>query len=148
MLSKSSPLLVCTVCRKCSPRLRPFVVLAVSSMKVIFSWLHTSHSIGLSTVWEDVGGRPSYLIALGFLLVQRNTMTKKQVGEERVYLTYTSMSLFTGTQIGQESGAGDGDTYWLVPRALLSLPSYRTQAYQPRDGTIHSMLNSPPSILN
>ena len=25
----------------------------------------------------------------GFLLLQWNTMTKKQVGEERVYLTYT-----------------------------------------------------------
>jgi hypothetical protein len=40
-----------------------------------------------------------------------NIMTKKQVGEERVYLAYTSMLLFitkevrTGTQAGQEAGA-------------------------------------------
>jgi hypothetical protein len=38
-------------------------------------------------------------------------MTKKQVGEERVYLAYTSMLMFitkevrTGTQAGQEAGA-------------------------------------------
>jgi hypothetical protein len=38
-------------------------------------------------------------------------MTKKQVGEERVYLAYTSMLLFitkevrTGTQAGQEAGS-------------------------------------------
>jgi hypothetical protein len=41
-------------------------------------------------------------------------MTKKQVGEERVYLAYTSMLLFitkevgTGTQAGQEAGADAG----------------------------------------
>jgi hypothetical protein len=40
-----------------------------------------------------------------------NTMTKKQVGEERVYSAYTSTLLFitkevrTGTQAGQEAGA-------------------------------------------
>jgi hypothetical protein len=40
-----------------------------------------------------------------------NIMTKKQVGEERVYLAYTSMLLFitrevrTGIQAGQEAGA-------------------------------------------
>jgi hypothetical protein len=38
-------------------------------------------------------------------------MTKKQVGEERVYLAYTSLLLFitkevrNGTQAGQEAGA-------------------------------------------
>ena len=41
----------------------------------------------------------------------QNIMTKKQVGEERVYLAYTSILLFitkevrTGTQAGQEAGA-------------------------------------------
>jgi hypothetical protein len=40
-----------------------------------------------------------------------NIMTKKQVGEERVYLAYTSILLFitkevrTGTQAGQGAGA-------------------------------------------
>jgi hypothetical protein len=40
-----------------------------------------------------------------------NIMTKKQVGEERVYWAYTSILLFitkevrTGTQAGQEAGA-------------------------------------------
>ena len=61
-------------------------------------------------------------------------MTKKQVGEERVYLAYTSMLLFitkevsTGTQAGQEAGA-DAEAMegcsllacfpWLAQPALL-----------------------------
>ena len=62
-------------------------------------------------------------------------MTKKQVGEERVYLAYTSILLFitkefrTGTQAGQGAGADaeamegwmffDGFFPWLVQPALL-----------------------------
>jgi hypothetical protein len=61
-------------------------------------------------------------------------MTKKQAGEERVYLAYTSMLLFitkevrTGTQAGQEAGA-DAEAIkgcsllpclpWLAQPALL-----------------------------
>jgi hypothetical protein len=61
-------------------------------------------------------------------------MTKKQVGEERVYSAYTSILLFitkevrTGTQAGQEAGA-DAEAMegcslltcfsWLVHPALL-----------------------------
>jgi hypothetical protein len=74
-------------------------------------------------------------------------MTKKQVGEERVYLAYTSILLFitkearTGTQAGQEAGAEQRPwrdvLYWLASLGLLSLLSYRTQDYQPRDGPTH-----------
>jgi hypothetical protein len=79
-------------------------------------------------------------------------MTKKQVGEERVYSSYNSILLFitkevrTGAQTGQEAGA-DAEAMegcsllacfpWLAPPGLLSLLSYRTQDYQPRDGTTH-----------
>jgi hypothetical protein len=51
-----------------------------------------------------------YCLSQGFYSCT-NIMTKKQVGEERVYLAYTSMLLFitkevrTGTQTGQEAGA-------------------------------------------
>jgi hypothetical protein len=61
-------------------------------------------------------------------------MTKKQVGEERVYLAYISILLFitkevrTGTQAGQEAGA-DAEAMkgcsllacfpWLILPALL-----------------------------
>jgi hypothetical protein len=61
-------------------------------------------------------------------------MTKKQVGEEKVYSTYTSILLFitkevrTGTQAGQEAGA-DAEAMercpllscfpWLAQPALL-----------------------------
>jgi hypothetical protein len=59
-----------------------------------------------------------------------NIMTKKQVGEERVYLAYTSMLLFItkGTQAGQKVGA-DAEVMegcsllacfsWLAQPALL-----------------------------
>ena len=63
-----------------------------------------------------------------------NIMTKKQVGEERVYSAYTSILLFiskeirTGTQTGQEVGA-DAEAMegcslpacfpWLAQPALL-----------------------------
>jgi hypothetical protein len=65
---------------------------------------------------------------------RRNIMTKKQVGEERVYSAYTSILLFitkevrTRTQAGQEAGA-DAEAMegcsllacfsWLAQPALL-----------------------------
>jgi hypothetical protein len=65
-------------------------------------------------------------------------MTKKQVGEERVYLAYTSRLLFitkevrTGTQAGQEAGAdAEAMAYWLASPGLLSLLSYRTKTTSP-----------------
>jgi hypothetical protein len=71
-------------------------------------------------------------------------MTKKQVGEERVYLAYTSILLFitkevrTGTQAGQNAGADAEATegyrdilYWLASPGLLSLLSYRTKTTSP-----------------
>ena len=77
-------------------------------------------------------------------------MTKKQVGEQRVYSAYNSILLFitkevrTGTQTGQEAGADaeamEGCSYWLASPGLLSLLSYRTQNYQPRVGTTHKGL--------
>jgi hypothetical protein len=64
----------------------------------------------------------------------KNVVTKKQVGEERVYSAYTSTLLFitkevrTGTQAGQEAGA-DAEAMegcsllacfpWLAQPALL-----------------------------
>jgi hypothetical protein len=64
-------------------------------------------------------------------------MTKKQVGEERVYSAYNSILLFvtkevrTGTQIGQEQELMQKPLrdalYWLACPGLLSLLSYRTQ---------------------
>ena len=63
-------------------------------------------------------------------------MTKKQVGEERVYSAHNSIVLFitkevrTGTQTGQEAGAEQRPwrdvLYWLA-----SLLSYRTETTSP-----------------
>jgi hypothetical protein len=71
-------------------------------------------------------------------------MTKKQVGEERVYSAYTSILLFvtrevrTGTQAGQEAGA-DAEAMegwsllacfsWLAQPALLSNPRLPAQRW-------------------
>jgi hypothetical protein len=86
----------------------------------------------------------------------QNIMTKKQVGEERVYSAYTSTSLFItrGSQDWNSHGAGTWRqelmqrpwrdvTYWLASPGFLSLLSYRTQDYHPRDGTTH---NGPSPI--
>ena len=71
------------------------------------------------------------------------TNTKKQVGEERVYSAYTSTLLFTkGSQDWNSSRSGSrswcrGHEWmclnWLASPGLLSLLSYRTQVYQPRE---------------
>ena len=68
-------------------------------------------------------------------------MTKKQVGEERVYSAYTSILLFitkearTGTQAGQEAGADaeamEGCSLLACSPGLLSLLSYRTKTTSP-----------------
>ena len=83
-------------------------------------------------------------------------MTKKQVGEERVNLAYTCTLLFIieGSQDRNSHRAGTWKqelmqrpwrdaAYWLASPGLLSLLSYRTQHYQPRDGTTHN----GPSLL-
>jgi hypothetical protein len=88
-------------------------------------------------------------------------MTKKQVGEERVYSAYTSTLLFItkGSQDRNSHRAGNwrqelkqrpwrGDAYWLALHGLLSLLSYRVQDYQPRDGTTYNVLGPPCLITN
>jgi hypothetical protein len=77
-----------------------------------------------------------------------NIMTKKQVGEERVYSAYT---FHIAVDHQRKSGLDLKQVrkkelmqrpwrdvlYWLASPGLLSLLSYRTQDYQPRDGTTH-----------
>jgi hypothetical protein len=76
-------------------------------------------------------------------------MAKKQIGEERVYSAYTSTLLFItkgrqGLELKQVrkqdlmQRPGRDVTYWFASPSLLSLLSYRTQDYQPRDGTTHN----------
>ena len=85
-------------------------------------------------------------------------MTKKQVGEERIYSAYTSTLLFitkevrTETQAGQEAGA-DADRglggmllTGLLLSGLLSLLSYRTKT--PSPGMAPFTMGPPPLITN
>jgi hypothetical protein len=83
-------------------------------------------------------------------------MTKKQVGEEKVYSAYTSTLLFItkGSQDRNSHRAGTWReemmgvaAYWLASPALLSLLSYRTQNHQPRDGTTHNGPFHPQSLI-
>jgi hypothetical protein len=75
-------------------------------------------------------------------------MTKREVGEERVYSAYTSTLRFTteGSQDRNSNRAGTwrqelmqrpwrDAAYWLASHGLLSLLSYRTQGHQPRNGS-------------
>jgi hypothetical protein len=75
-------------------------------------------------------------------------MTKKQVGEERVYSAYTfhiavDHQRKPGLELKQVRRqelmhrSWRDVTYWLASPDLISLPSYRTQDHQPRDGTTH-----------
>jgi len=70
-----------------------------------------------------------------------------QVGEERVYLAYKSITVYhchhqSEQELKQggnpEAGAmqrpGRGTAYWLASPGLFSLLSYRTQDHQPRLG--------------
>jgi hypothetical protein len=76
-------------------------------------------------------------------------MTKKQVGEERVYSVYTSTLLFITKEVRLElkqvrkqemmQRPWRDVPYWLASPGLLSLLSYRTQDYQPRDGPTHKV---------
>ena len=83
-------------------------------------------------------------------------MTQKQVGEERVYLAYTSTSLFI-IEVSQDRNFNRAGTWrqelmqkpWRVLHAgLLSLISYTIQNYQSRDGTTHHGLGPPHLIKN
>jgi hypothetical protein len=79
-------------------------------------------------------------------------MTKKQVGEERVYLAYTSILLFitkevrTGTQAGQElmQRPWRDVPYWLASPGLLSLLSYKTKTTSPE---IAPPTRGPPPLI-
>lgn len=86
---------------------------------------------------------------LGILLVQQNTMTKKQVWEERAYLAYTSILLFIieGSQVrnqtgkepeGPDSCRGHGlvllTGWFTLTRSVCFL--IETQDLKPRDSTI------------
>ena len=44
--------------------------------------------------------------------------------------------------------AMEGSAHWLAPHGLLSLLSYRTQGYQPREDTTHNGPGPPPSTTN
>jgi hypothetical protein len=81
-------------------------------------------------------------------------MTKKQVGEERVYSAYIfHIAVDHQRKSGLELKHVRKQelmqrpwryvSYWLASPGLLSLLSYRTQDYQSRDGTNHKG-PSPP----
>jgi hypothetical protein len=103
--------------------------------------------------WREVTS--SVLVRIS--IPTQNIITKKQVGEERVYSAYTSILLFItkGSQERYSHRAGTwrqelrqkpwrNAAYCLASPGLLNVFSYRTQGHQPKDGTTHN----GPSHLN
>ena len=84
----------------------------------------------------------------------RNIMTKEQVREKGfIQLTLphccsSAEEVRTGTQAAQEAGADaeamEGCYLLACFPWLAQLLSYRTQVYQPRDGTTHNGSPPPP----
>lgn len=79
----------------------------------------------------------------------------KQLGEERVYLLYTSF-IIKGSQDKNKAGThkpelmqkpGRSAAYWLPPSGLLSLLSYRTQDYHARYNPTYNGLSLPYQSL-
>jgi hypothetical protein len=79
-------------------------------------------------------------------------MTKKQVGKEKVYSAYTfHIAVHHQKKSGLElkqvreqelmQRSWRDVLYWLASPGLLSLLSYKTQDYQPRDGPTHRGLS-------
>jgi hypothetical protein len=62
------------------------------------------------------------------------------------YRCSSSKEVRTGTQTGQELGGSAA--YWLASCGFLSLLSYRSQDYQPKDGITHNGLGSSPSTTH
>jgi hypothetical protein len=84
-------------------------------------------------------------------------MTKRQDGEEKVYSAYISTLLFItkGSQdrnsekeLRADAETTESAAYWLAPRGLLSLLSYRTQDHEARSDTTHHELGLPSLIIN
>jgi hypothetical protein len=75
-------------------------------------------------------------------------MTKKQVGEERVYSAYTSTLLFItkGSQVRNPHRARTWRQELMQRPWRMLLTGLLSQDYQPRDGTIHNRLG-PPHLL-
>jgi hypothetical protein len=85
-------------------------------------------------------------------------MTKKQIYREKDsfglcfhvtfhHLRRSKQKLQQGRNLeaGAEVEPWRSAAYWLVPCGLLSLLSFRTEYYQPRDSTTHNLLGpSPP----
>ena len=88
---------------------------------------------------------PFIIVLVRVSIPGQNIMTKKQVGEERVYSAYTfhiavNHQRKSGLQLKQVrkqelmQRPWRDVFFWLASPGLLSLLSYRTQDYQPRDG--------------
>jgi hypothetical protein len=103
-----------------------------------------------------------YLASIGACLSQgfyscTNIMTKKQVGRKgfiRLTLPYCCSSpRKSGLELKQVrkqelmQRPWRDVSYWLASSVSLSLLSYRTQDYQPRDGTTHKGPFSPWSLI-
>lgn len=88
-----------------------------------------------------------------------NTMTKSNFGEERVYLGLwvtahpqpaiprQGLKARKNLEAGNKQWPWAKAAYGLAPRLTFSSPSFIAQAHLPKDGTTHSGLGTPRSII-
>ena len=100
----------------------------------------------------------SLVFQLEFLLLWQSTMTKEQVGEERIALLYTSILVHHRRKSGQElkqywnpAATTDAETtegWYLLTcfPCFALLTSYRVQEQQPKVGATHHGLGPLTSI--
>lgn len=85
---------------------------------------------------------------LGFLLLQQNTMTKKKVGEERIYWVYASPSLFItkGSQGRNLEAGAAADRGLLACSPQLTKPAFLQNAGPSTKGMAPPTMGRPFSI--
>lgn len=97
---------------------------------------------------------PAFLFYLASCAAMKNTMTKTHLLKEKDYLAYSLQSIIVWNQ-DRNSRQKYGGTNWsrnhclrLAPWLVFNCFSYSTSVHLSRDGTTHSGLRHPISILN
>ena len=101
---------------------------------------------------------PIIAVCLRITIAVMKHCEKVNQGAKGYYGLYFHISVHYGRKLRQELKQGrnleagadaeamEGAAYWLPSPGLFSLLSYRTQDYQPMDGTTHNGLDPPPYL--
>jgi hypothetical protein len=97
------------------------------------------------------------VIVLGFLVLHKHHNQEASWGEKDLFSLHLHIAVHQQRKSGVElkqvrkqemlQRPWRDAPYWLASPGLLNLLSYRTQDYQPRDGTTHSGPSHPLSLI-